>query len=317
MRLVTYQREGQVRIGAQHDGWIIDLNRAYRAMLQQIGNDDELAVAYVRVPTDMIELLNGGETSLHAAQQAIAYVSGQLTQGEDARLHQQGIIALSDQVSLLPPVLRPGKVLCLGLNYRPHAAEAGMVLPDYPLLFHKSAGSLIGHNQPIVIPRISNQIDYEGELAFIIGRRGKYIPEDAALSYIAGYSVANDVSARDLQLRTSQWTSGKMLDTFGPLGPVLVTSDEIPDPQQLTLRTTLNEQVVQESTTAEMIFRISYLVSYISTLITLQPGDVILTGTPAGVGNSRTPQLFMQPGDTVTVEIEHVGKLTNPVVAEG
>ena len=315
MRLVTYQHEGQSRTGAQLDEQVVDLNRAYHAALRHMGNEDELAVADVRVPTDMIGLLRGGDTSLRAAQQAVAFVRSQL-EGNDKTLSLQGITYAIDRVSLLPPVMRPGKVVCLGLNYRDHAAEAGMAVPEYPVLFHKVAGSLIGHSQPIVIPRISGKIDYEGELAIIIGRRGKYIAEEDALSYVAGYTVGNDVSARDLQFRTSQWTTGKMLDTFCPLGPALVTRDEVADPNQLAIKTTLNGQVMQEGNTADMIFRVPFIVSYISEVATLEPGDVILPGTPPGIGNTRTPQVFMKPGDTITVEIEHVGKLTNPVVAE-
>ncbi len=315
MRLVTYHFEGQSRAGAQLDEQVVDLNRAYHAALQHTGNEDELAVADARVPIDMIGLLKGGDTSLRAAGQAIAFARSQLT-GNGKTLNEEGIAYASDRVSLLPPVLRPSKVICLGLNYRDHAAEAGMAVPEYPVLFHKVAGSLIGHNQPIVIPRISSQIDYEGELAIIIGRRGKYIAEDEALSYIAGYTVANDVSARDLQFRTSQWTTGKMLDTFGPLGPALVTRDEVPDPHILSIKTTLNGQVLQDGNTADMIFRVPFIIKYISEIVTLEPGDVIMTGTPAGIGNTRSPQVFMKPGDMVIVEIGHLGKLTNPVVAE-
>src|SRR2546426_907093 len=315
MRLVTYQYEGQSRIGAQLDADVIDLNRAYHAAIQHIGNADELAVAGMRVPSDMVDLLKGGDSSLKAAQKALDFVRSQL-KGNDNALKQHGIVYAIDSVSLLQPVLRPGKVICLGLNYRDHAAEAGMAIPTYPVLFHKVAGSLIGHNQPIVIPRTSSKIDYEGELAIIIGRRSKYIAEDEALSYVAGYTVANDISARDLQFRTSQWTTGKMLDTFGPLGPALVTRDEAPHPNALHIQTTLNGQVMQDGNTAEMIFRVPFIVSYISEIVTLEPGDVILTGTPAGIGNTRTPPVFMNPGDTVSVEIERLGVLTNPLVAE-
>ena len=315
MRLVTYQREGQARTGAQLDGQIIDLNRAYRAALRRAGNQDELAIADARVPTDMVGLLNGGHVSLRAAQIAIDFIKSQPE--SDARtLQQQGIVYTLDQVSFLPPVVRPGKVVCLGLNYRDHAAESHMEIPKYPVLFHKVAGSLLGHNQPIVIPPGTSQVDYEAELAIIIGKRGKYIAEADAFDYIAGYTNAHDVSARDLQFRTTQWTTGKMLDTFGPLGPALVTRDEIPDPGKLAIKLILNGQVMQDSNTAHMIFQVPFIISYLSQLVTLEPGDVIMTGTPPGIGNARTPPVFMQPGDTVTVEIEGLGQLTNPVVAE-
>jgi len=315
MRLVTYQREDQPRTGAQLDKQIIDLNRAYRLALQYTGNEDELAVADARIPTDMIGLLRGGDTSLKATQEALAFVRSRL-ESNATELNRQGIVYAIDDVTLLPPVTHPSKVICLGLNYRDHAAEASMDVPNYPVLFHKVAGSLIGHNRPIVIPRISSKIDYEGELAIIIGKRGKYIPEDEAYSYIAGYTIANDVSARDLQFRTSQWTTGKMLDTFGPLGPTLVTRDEVPDPHTLSIKTILNSQMLQNGNTADMIFHVPYIIKYISEIVTLEPGDVIMTGTPAGIGNTRNPPVFMKPGDTVTIEIGHLGALTNPIVAE-
>ncbi len=315
MRLVTYQHQGQSRVGAQLDEQIVDLNRAYQASLNHAHNTDELAVADARVPSDMIGLLRGGDASLRAAQQGLVYVRRQL-EVEGNTLNHQGIVYAIESISILQPVLRPGKVICLGLNYRDHAAEAGMAIPEYPVLFHKVAGSLIGHNQPVVVPRISSKIDFEGELAIIIGRRGKYIAEDEALSYVAGYTVANDISARDLQFRTSQWTTGKMLDTFGPLGPALVTRDEVPDPNALRIKTTLNGQVMQDGNTADMIFHVPFIVSYISEIVTIEPGDVILTGTPAGIGNTRTPPVFMKPGDTISVEIERLGILTNPLVAE-
>jgi len=316
MRLFTYQRAGQARTGTELGGYIVDLNRAYRASLQQGGNQEELAVADVRVSPDMITLLSGGATSLRGAREAIAYVESRLSQSDTTLTKQQGILTTPDQISYLPPVLRPSKVICLGLNYRDHAAEAHMAVPDYPILFHKVAGSLTGHNQPIVIPRISDRIDYEGELAIIIGRKGKYISEEEALEYVAGYTNANDVSARDLQFRTSQWTTGKMLDTFGPLGPALITCDEVPDPQALRITTILNGVTMQDATTADMLFPVSFVVSYVSQIVTIEPGDVIMTGTPPGIGNTRTPPVYLKPGDSVSVEIERLGRLTNPVVAE-
>jgi acylpyruvate hydrolase len=217
---------------------------------------------------------------------------------------------------LQAPIHRPGKIVCVGLNYRSHLAEIGEPTPKFPILFFKPATSVIGSGQAIVLPRVSRQVDSEGELAVVIGRLGKYIPEESALSHVAGYTCANDVSAHDIEFRTSQWTSGKMLDTFCPLGPVLVTPEEIPDPGLLHLETFLNGQVVQDATTADMVFSVPFLISYISSLTTLEPGDVILTGTPAGIGCNRKPQVFLRAGDQVSVQIEGVGTLVNPVVAE-
>jgi len=221
------------------------------------------------------------------------------------------------EVELLTPVQRPGKVVCVGLNYRSHLAEIGERAPEYPILFHKAATSVIGHRQAIVLPRVSRQVDYEGELAVVIGRRAKYVAEPDALAHVAGYTCANDVSAHDLEFRTSQWASGKMLDTFCPLGPVLLTTDEVPDPAELHLRTTLNGRTVQDAWTSDMVFSVPFLVSYVSSLATLEPGDLILTGTPAGIGCNRNPQVFLRPGDHVSVALDGVGTLTNPVVAEG
>jgi acylpyruvate hydrolase len=315
MRLVTYQHEGQARTGVLLGESVVDLNRAYRAALRHLGNASELAVADLRLPVDMVNLLHGGEASLNAAARAVAFVKERQAAG-DSTLAAQGLLYASAQVELLAPVLRPGKVLCLGLNYRDHAAESGMAVPAYPVLFHKVAGSLIGQGQAVIIPRLSEKVDYEAELAVIIGKRGKYIAEAEALTYIAGYTIANDISARDLQFRTSQWTTGKMLDTFGPLGPALVTKDEVADPNALRIRSILNGEVMQDSNTSEMIFHVPFIVHYISQLTTLEPGDVIMTGTPAGVGQARTPPVFLKAGDSITVEIEGLGSLTNPLSAE-
>jgi acylpyruvate hydrolase len=292
-------------------GRVVDLHRAHRAALLQANDLDELAVADLRVPSDLLGLLRGGAKSLAAARQALLIACEQQGLGSAA-----GLLHAAADVELRAPIQRPGKVVCVGLNYRSHLAEIGDPVPEYPILFHKAATSIIGSGQAIVLPRISNQVDYEGELAVIIGRRGKYIPEKEALAYVAGYTCANDVSAHDLEFRTSQWTSGKMLDTFCPLGPVLLTGDEVADPGSLRLQTLLNGRTVQKACTSEMVFSVPFLVSYISSLATLEPGDIILTGTPAGIGCNRKPQVFLQAGDQVSVRIEGIGTLTNPVVAE-
>jgi 2-keto-4-pentenoate hydratase/2-oxohepta-3-ene-1,7-dioic acid hydratase in catechol pathway len=213
------------------------------------------------------------------------------------------------------PIDRPQKIICVGLNYLDHAAEGSATLPERPLLFAKWPNTLIGAREPIVLPSISAKVDYEGELAAVIGTRAQRVGVDDALDVVAGYLCANDVSARDLQFADRQWVRGKSLDTFCPIGPALVPASEIPDPQTLQLRTILNGEVVQEAPTSSMIFSVAQIVAFISEAITLEPGDLILTGTPAGVGIFRDPELLLQPGDEVTVEIEGLGTLTNPVAA--
>jgi acylpyruvate hydrolase len=315
MRLVTYFQKGRVALGALLRDDVVDLHRAHQAALKHCGDQDELAVAGLRVPPDLLGLLQGGEASLAAARRALAFVEQQHASGDAAGNTEDLCDPLAD-VKLLAPVQRPGKVVCLGLNYRSHLAEICEPTPEYPILFHKAATSLIGHGDAIMLPRISQHVDYEGELAVVIGRRGKYIPEQDALSYVVGYTCANDVSAHDLEFRTSQWTSGKMLDTFCPLGPVLVTRDEIPDPGLLRLKTVLNGKTVQDACTSDMVFSVPFLISYISSLATLEPGDLILTGTPAGIGCNQAPQVFLQPGDRISILIDGIGTLANPVAAE-
>ncbi len=218
-----------------------------------------------------------------------------------------------DQVELGPPVPDPDKILCLGLNYRDHAAEAGQALPSVPMFFAKFRNCLIGPENAIELPRVSTQVDYEGELAVVIGRRCKDVPEREALQCVAGYTIMNDVSARDLQMQTSQWTAGKALDTFAPLGPGIVPATSVANPQALTLTTRLNGAVVQHASTADMIFPVARIIAFLSSLMTLMPGDIIATGTPAGVGFKRNPPLFLQDGDYVEIEIEDLGRLGNPV----
>lgn len=230
-----------------------------------------------------------------------------------AQLEAEGALHALDTVRIGPPVPDPEKIVCLGLNYRDHAAEAGLTAPSAPMFFAKYANSLIGPDDPIVPPKSTTEVDYEAELAVVIGKRGRNIAADRALEHVAGAMAFNDVSARDLQLANNLWTGGKAIDTFGPCGPDLVTLDELGDLQSLAVRTRLNGEVVQDGNTASMIFGVAETVAFLSRIMTLEPGDIIATGTPAGVGNSRTPKLFLRPGDLVEVEVERVGTLRNPV----
>jgi 2-keto-4-pentenoate hydratase/2-oxohepta-3-ene-1,7-dioic acid hydratase in catechol pathway len=214
------------------------------------------------------------------------------------------------------PIERPQKIVCVGLNYRDHAEEQGTELPKAPLLFAKWPNTLIGAGEPIVIPPVTEQVDYEAELGVVIGKRVRGVSEDNALEAVRGYLCLNDVSARDLQFSDKQWVRGKSLDTFCPVGPELVPAAEISDPQALAIRAIVNGEVLQDSSTAQMIFGVAQIVAYVSRAITLEPGDLIATGTPAGVGAFRDPPIWLEPGDEVTIEIEGVGALTNPVHAE-
>jgi 2,4-didehydro-3-deoxy-L-rhamnonate hydrolase len=211
------------------------------------------------------------------------------------------------------PIERPQKIVCVGLNYRDHAEEQGVALPDRPLLFAKWPNTLIGPGESIKLPEISHEVDYEAELGVVIGRRLKHASPDTALEAVRGYLCANDVSGRDVQFADKQWVRGKSFDTFCPVGPELIPAGDVPDPQALRIRAILNGEVMQDSTTANMVFGVADIVSFVSQAITLEPGDLILTGTPAGVGVFRDPKVLLQPGDEITIEIDGLGALTNPV----
>ena len=219
-------------------------------------------------------------------------------------------------VEFLPPIERPGKILCVGLNYRAHAAEAEARVATVPEIFARFANTLVGHDAAILLPEQSQQLDYEGELVAVIGRGGRAIARNDALRHVAGYAVFNDASVRDYQFRTKQWTMGKNFDRTGAFGPWLVTADELPaGAAGLCLTTTLNGAVVQQASTADLIFDVASLVEYLSGAMTLEPGDLIVTGTPAGVGFARKPPLWMRAGDRIEVEIERIGRLSNPIAA--
>ena len=220
-----------------------------------------------------------------------------------------------DDLAIGPPVPDPDKIVCLGLNYHAHAGEVSMEVPKSPVLFPKFRNSLVGPADPIILPANSREVDFEGELAVLLGRRCKDVSEQNALSYVAGYACFNDVSARDVQFVTSQWTAGKALDTFAPMGPGMALAEDVPDPQNLLITTRVNGDVMQHASTALMMFPVAATIAFISSLMTLEPGDIIATGTPAGVGFTRRPPVYLKPGDTVEVQIERVGTIRNPVRA--
>lgn len=219
-------------------------------------------------------------------------------------------------VRLHAPIQNPPRVFAIGLNYRDHAIESGMAIPSTPVVFFKMPTSIIGPGEPIVLPRNSNQPDYEAELAFVIGKGGYRIPASAWRDYVYGYTIVNDVSARDVQFATSQWSMSKSFPTFCPLGPAIVTADEIPDPHRLAIGLTIDGVVHQSSNTRELIFKIPELVEHLSSITPLLPGDIVSTGTPPGVGLGRTPKRWLKPGESITITVEGLGSLTNSIIAE-
>lgn len=288
MKLVTFIQNNTQRLGA-----LVERNGSEVVV--------DLQQADPSLPDSVMALLQGGDALLDAARAA-------LEKAPDAN-------ALS-AVKLAAPLTNPGKIICIGLNYSDHAAETGQPIPDYPVVFAKYNNTIVGPGADIVLPKVSQQVDYEAELGFVIGKRCRYVSEADALSYVAGYLAINDVSARDYQNRTSQWSMGKTFDTFAPMGPALVTRDEVPDPHNLSIRLLIGNEVLQDSNTNKLIFNIPQLVAALSEVMTLEPGDVVSTGTPPGVGAARKPPRFLKAGDMVHVEIEKLGTLSNPVVAE-
>ena len=297
MILVSYRARGSStawRAGIAHEQAAVDASVYLLSRAKVASGQADLSVR---------ALLQQGQQAL---KEVFAWAKPQF----EAR---SGLLSL-DALELGPPVPDPDKIICLGVNYREHAAEAQQELPAVPMFFAKFRNSLIGPTSPILLPHVSTQVDYEGELAAIIGQHCKEVAEQEALQYVAGYTIMNDVSARDVQMQTSQWTAGKALDTFAPMGPGIVLASSIPNPQTLTLTTRVNEQMVQHDTTANMVFSVASTIAFLSSLMTLEPGDIIATGTPSGVGFKRTPPLFLHDGDVVEVEIERIGRIRNPVI---
>jgi len=283
MKLVTFTHKNETRTGAIVDNEVVDSK----------GNN--------AIPPTMIAFLTAGPDALAAMQR-------QIDSGGSR-------IALS-AVKLEAPVPRPGKFLAISLNYPDHIAETGKEKPEYPSFFSKQSSCVIGPGDAIFRPKVSDKLDYEGELAFVIGKRCRHVPVDKAAQVIAGFTIANDVSVRDWQIRSPTMMLGKSFDTAGPLGPWLVTRDEIGDPHNLNLKTWVDDELRQHANTGQMIFNCYEMIAYLSQAMTLEPGDVIATGTPSGVGVKMQPRGYMKPGQVVTIEIENIGKLSNPVIEE-
>jgi len=284
VRWVTVETEFGPRACGVWQGEYVDVNAA----------DPEL-------PSSVRELLALGREAQHRAWEAMP----------------RGVVRHDPaNVRLLAPVPDPRKIICLGLNYRDHATETGAPIPAEPILFSKYPSTLVGHEAEIVLPEVSQEVDYEAELVAVVGRKGKNIPRQRGMEYIAGYAVGHDVSARDWQLNKpgKQWMAGKTFDTFAPVGPTLVMAGEVPDPHNLGIRLRLNGETMQDSNTNQLIFRLDEVIAYLSQIFTLEPGDLIFTGTPPGVGMARKPPVWLKPGDVTEVEIDGLGTLRNTCV---
>ncbi len=285
MKLLTYNAGQGPRLGAAVDKKIIDLHNTSQGNL----------------PADMRSFLELGQAGMEKAEATI----------KQALSNEQTISM--DALKIGPPILNPSKIVAIGLNYMDHCREQNVEPPKSPIIFTKFSTSIIGQGDTIRWdPTLTSRVDFEAELAVVIGRLARHVTEAEAMDYVAGYTICHDVSARDLQFGDGQWIRGKSLDTFCPIGPYLVTKDEIPDPHNLTMRCIVNDQIMQDSSTSEMIFNIPFLIEYISRAFTLLPGDIITTGTPDGVGVFRSPKIFLKNKDQVTIEIEGLGQLTNP-----
>lgn len=284
MRLATFEHHGHTHAGLVSNETIVSLKTAGFA--------------------DVLSVIQGGAAAMAAIKSFAGHAPGSAT------------FPLSS-VKLRAPLPRPPKILCMGLNYRDHAAEAKLDIPKYPVLFAKYSNTVIGAGENIVLPKVSTKPDYEGEFGFVIGKGGRHIEAANWREHIFGYMNCNDVSARDYQMSVSQWTMGKNFDTFAPMGPWIVTADEIEDPHNLDISLTLNGERMQSSNTRELIFKIPETVAFLSSVMTLEPGDIVLTGTPAGVGFGRKPPRWLMPGDEVVVRVEGLGELRNICVAEG
>ncbi|MDM5284648.1 fumarylacetoacetate hydrolase family protein [Peribacillus castrilensis] len=287
MKIATFSVQTEQHIGLVKDDQIISLT----------------ALGPEEFPACMKKFIERGSELRSRAEQLI-----------EQRVNDDAIFKLSE-VNILPPIAKPDKIICVGLNYFDHCKETGMEPPESPVIFSKYANAIAGHNDAIEIPINSTEVDFEAELAFVIGREAKHVSEEEADDYVFGYTIMNDISARDLQFQDGQWSRGKTADTFAPFGPVIVTKDEVGDPHNLAISLELNGEIMQDSNTSNLIFTVPKIISFLSQSMTLMPGDLIATGTPPGVGMGRNPKIWLKNGDRMNVSIEKIGTLSNHVLA--
>lgn len=305
MKLVKFEVAKKQFIGIIVDNTIIDVHAAYRYYAEGEAKEH---LDQGSLPSNLLDFLAAGKESLRLAQSVSDYV----LQNEVEDSSNKIFYSLSE-VTICAPLHNPEKIICVGLNYLDHCKETGMDIPTSPIIFSKFTNALIGPNESVQLPVNSQEVDYEAELAVIIGKTAKKVTEEEAMDYVFGYTILNDISARDIQLGDGQWLRGKTPDTFAPIGPYIVTKDEISDPHHLDITLKLNGEIMQDSNTENLIFKIPFIISYLSQSMTLKPGDIIATGTPHGVGMSREPQVWLKEGDKMEITIEKIGTLINPV----
>ncbi|GEO25346.1 hypothetical protein AAC03nite_11310 [Alicyclobacillus acidoterrestris] len=308
MRIVSFLVNHEERIGIEIEEGFLDLNLACRGMLAARGEHESDRLANLLVPTDAVAFLRGSHRTFDHARQVVNFVL------EQSASERQAYIYDPDSVQRLSPIPHPGKIVCVGRNYHDHVSEMKRDVPTIPVVFAKLSNTVCADGDGVPFPQVSDQLDYEAELGVVIGKQGRYISEEDAMDYVAGYTVLNDITVRDWQHRTPQWLQGKSFDLSGPIGPVMVTADELPDPHRLDIKLWLNDELRQHDNTGRLIFNIPFLISFISQIMTLEPGDIIATGTPGGVGVAMNPKGFMKVGDVVRVEIEGIGSLENRIV---
>jgi len=318
MRLAVFKSDHQRRVGAVKGDWVVDIAASLHLLeskavsslrFSRWRESDQRVIAEAGSPGDVMDVIGHGRTWMSNLDEALNVLLRLLPPNE-----AKGILIPMSEARLCAPISRPGKIVCVGRNYVEHARERGSDIGARPVYFLKSSNTMCGPGEPILLPPNSSEVDYEAELAVVIGKSGRGIPEEKAYDHVAGYMILNDVTARDMQREDKQWFRGKSCDSFAPTGPWLVTPDEIPDPHNLRISLTLNGKTMQDSNTSKMVFKIPYLISYLSQSLTWEVGDLLSTGTPEGVGAHQKPPVFLKPGDSVSITVERIGTLTNPVV---